>query len=57
MDEPVYLSIEEYPNLDAILSGTISGEFRDWPAVRPELIKLVAELERLRRINEPNKTT
>ena len=57
MDKPIYLSIEEYPNLDAILSGTISGEFRDWPAVRPELIKLVAELERLRRINEPNKTT
>ena len=50
MDKPIYLSIEEYPNLDAILSGTISGAFRDWPTVRPELIKLVAELQRLKEL-------
>ena len=47
MDEPVYLAIEEYPNLDAILSGTIPGNFQlDWPLVRPELIRLVAERDK-----------
>ena len=39
--------LKEYPNLQAILSGTIAGGFRDWPTVRPELIKLVAKVEKL----------
>ena len=52
MDEPVHLSSKDYPNLDAILSGTIAGHFNNWPAVRPELIKLVAEVKRLKGENK-----
>lgn len=37
-----------YPNLEAILNGTISGFFKDWPAVRPELIKLFKEVKQFR---------
>ena len=55
MNEPVCLSSKEYPNLDAILAGTIGGNFRDWPAVRPELIKLVAEVEKLKAENEKHR--
>ena len=41
------MNLEKYPNLQAILNGTVAGSFRDWIAVRPELEKLVAETERL----------
>ena len=47
--------LENYPNLQAIISGTISGSFNNWPAVRIELCKLVAvhtsETTRLRENN------
>jgi len=36
--------LEKYPNLNAILNGTVSGNFRNWGAIRPELIKLLAEM-------------
>ncbi len=41
------MNLGKYPNLEAILNGTVAGSFRDWIAVRPELEKLVAETERL----------
>ena len=34
--------LRDYPNLEAIYSGTIAGEFRDWIAVRGELRRFVA---------------
>ncbi len=38
------MNLNSYPNLEAILNGTVAGSFRDWIAVRPELEKLVAEM-------------
>lgn len=38
----------EYPNIEAITNGTISGRFSDWVAVKPEAIALLAELASLR---------
>ena len=40
-------NLDKYPNLQAILSGTVAGSFRDWIAVRPELEKLVVEMSGL----------
>lgn len=40
-----------YPNIEAIASGTISGEFRDWVKVKPEAKALLAELLKLREEN------
>ncbi len=39
-------NLDKYPNLQAILAGTVAGSFRDWIAVRPELEKLVAEVDK-----------
>ena len=41
------MNLEKYPNLQAILSGTVAGSFRDWIAVRPELTSLVAQVGKL----------
>ena len=41
-----------YPNLEAILNGTVAGSFHDWIAVRPELEKLVAELAEVDKLRE-----
>ncbi len=41
------MNLEKYPNLEAILSGTVAGSFRDWIAVRPELEKLVVRVDGL----------
>lgn len=38
----------DYPNLEAMASGTISGRFSEWPRVRPEAKAALAELRRLR---------
>lgn len=40
--------MSDYPNIEAIANGTIAGNFRDWPRVRPEAKALLAELDRLR---------
>jgi len=32
-----------YPNLWAIISGTVSGNVSEWPAVRGELIRLIED--------------
>jgi hypothetical protein len=39
---------KEYPNLAAILNGTVSGHSTEWPMMRPELIKLVAAFAAIR---------
>ena len=41
------MNLEKYPNLEAILNGTVAGSFRDWIAVRPELEKLVVRVDEL----------
>jgi hypothetical protein len=41
----------KYPNLEAIAQGCISGAFREWPMVRPEVVGLFAELSELRAEN------
>ena len=41
------MNLEKYPNLEAILNGTVAGSFRDWIAVRPELGKLVVRVDEL----------
>jgi hypothetical protein len=46
----------DYPNLEAMASGTISGRFREWPRVRPEAKAALAELLRLRRRVETDGT-
>lgn len=33
-----------FPNIEAIAAGCISGDFREWPAVRPEARDLLARL-------------
>lgn len=37
-----------YPNLDACLQGCVSGSPSEWPMIRGEILKLQAELERVR---------
>jgi len=42
------MNLNQYPNLEAIIQGTIAGHFDNWGlGVRPELIELLAEVERL----------
>ena len=41
------MNSEKYPNLEAILTGTVAGSFRDWIAVKPELEKLVVKVDEL----------
>ncbi len=41
------MNLEKYPNLEAILNGTVAGSFRDWIAVRPELISLITQVGKL----------
>ncbi len=41
------MNLEKYPNLHAILAGTIAGDFRNWPLVRPELMELMADVKYL----------
>ena len=41
----------DYPNIEAMASGTISGKFTEWPRVRPEAKALLAELAALREEN------
>ena len=36
--------MSDYPNIEAIAHGTISGSFADWPRVKPEAKALLAEL-------------
>lgn len=36
---------DKYPNLQAILMGTVSHPINDWFAVRPELSKFVKEFD------------
>ena len=45
-------ALHDYPNLEAIIQGTIAGPFRDWPGVRPELIKLLKEIKELKEENK-----
>ena len=40
-------NLDKYPNLQAILNGTVAGSFRDWITVRPELAKLVVRVDEL----------
>ena len=46
------MNLEKYPNLEAILNGTVAGSFRDWIAVRPELEKLVVRIDELEEVLE-----
>jgi len=39
---------QDYPNIRAMASGTISGEWREWPKVRSEAKALLAERDTLR---------
>ena len=45
------MDLIKYPNLRAILNDTISGKFNNWPPVIPELIKMFAEVEKLKAEN------
>ncbi len=37
--------VNKYPNLQAILMGTVSHPINDWVGVRGELVKLIQELD------------
>lgn len=37
--------LDPYPNLQAILIGTVSGHSTEWPMMRPELIKLLDRID------------
>ena len=39
-------SLRNFPNLEAVYMGTISGAFRDWPMVRREMRDYVDQMER-----------
>lgn len=39
--------VSKYPNLNAILIGTIAGNFREWPMVRRELQTLDGDINRI----------
>lgn len=41
VDETAFAMLDKYPNLEAVFKGTISGNFRDWPAVRQEFRRFV----------------
>jgi len=50
---------QEYPNLQAVLDGRVSGQTSEWPQVRVELRALLAaraqdqrEMERLRAVEK-----
>lgn len=42
-------ALNAYPNLKAIVEGTIAGDFRDWIAVRDELQRLLLDQSELMR--------
>ena len=44
VEEQVYALFNDYPNLEAIFKGTISGNFREWPKVGKELRKFAFEI-------------
>lgn len=33
-------ALKPYPNLSAIIQGTVSGSVTEWPAIRTELVRL-----------------
>jgi len=37
--------LKQYPNLEAILEGRVSGQVTEWPAIRKELEALIDEYE------------
>lgn len=39
--------MSDYPNIDAIAHGNISGRFSEWPRVRPEAKAILARIESL----------
>jgi predicted phage gp36 major capsid-like protein len=41
--------LDAYPNLKAIIEGRIAGNFREWPAVRGELERLLMDQAELMR--------
>jgi hypothetical protein len=55
-----YDLLKEYPNLEAIFQGCISGRFSEWPMVSSELRRFVVEqatikeLLRVARCPDPN---
>ena len=40
--------MSNYPNIEAIANGTISGEFRDWIKIKPEAKAILIELDNLK---------
>lgn len=42
---------DKYPNIEAIVHGTISGYFNDWVRMRPEAKALLGEVEVLQAQN------
>ena len=38
---------DRYPNIEAIAAGCVAGNFREWPMVRPEAKRLLAERDQL----------
>lgn len=42
--------LDDFPNVQAIVRGTIAGEFREWPLVRRELRKMLNKISE--RIND-----
>lgn len=36
---------KNYPNLDAVLNGTVSGQVTEWPGIRTELANLINDYE------------
>ena len=37
-----------YPNLEALATGRVSGNYSEWPEMRPEASQVLAEVKRLR---------
>lgn len=36
--------LDDFPNVSAIVQGTIAGDFREWPLVRRELRKMLNKI-------------
>lgn len=39
--------LEKYPNIDAVINGTVSGNYTEWPKLRTELIDFLTKNKEL----------
>lgn len=46
------ISVDRYPNLDAVMAGCVSGSPSEWPRIRREIQDLTRELAELEKVVE-----